>query len=218
MLKTYRNLSKNELGFSPGRMLTVEVGLSARRRTSTPASTARSSSESAGSRGVEHASAASFVPLTGSEHVFPVVAGATPVLFKFFLPGYFHTMETPVVEGQSLAAGEPVTAPYPVLVSATLARRLYPSERAVGKAVRRLNEDGSIVDMRNRPVPAFTIVGVVGDVRETTLRDGPAEIVYIPVVEPSVELSIVPTNMSLAFARRCVAHAERRGAEDDRRC
>jgi predicted lysophospholipase L1 biosynthesis ABC-type transport system permease subunit len=50
-----------------------------------------------------------------------------------------------------------------------------------------------------RPVPPFTIAGVVGDVRETTLRDAPAEIVYIPVVEPHVEQQIVPTTMHLVL-------------------
>ena len=56
--------------------------------------------------GVERASAASFVPLTASEDVFPVQGGATPVPFKFFLPGYFQTMETPILDGESFAAGE----------------------------------------------------------------------------------------------------------------
>jgi predicted lysophospholipase L1 biosynthesis ABC-type transport system permease subunit len=53
-----------------------------------------------------------------------------------------------------------------------------------------------MVDVRG-PVPPFTIVGIVADVRETAVRDDPTEIVYIPVIEPSVELSIVPTDMCL---------------------
>jgi ABC-type antimicrobial peptide transport system permease subunit len=47
-------------------------------------------------------------------------------------------------------------------------------------------------------VPPLTIAGIVGDVRETDLREGPAEIVYIPLLEPAVELSIVPTTMRIA--------------------
>ena len=166
MVKTYRNLSKNELGFSAGRMLTVEVGLSSRKADQHARIYRDVVERLRRLPGVERASAASFVPLTASEDVFPVQRGATPVPFKFFLPGYFQTMETPILDGESFAAGEQVTALFPVLVSASLARRLYPGDRAVGKTVRRLNEDGSLVEMNAGSVPAFTIAGVVGDVRE----------------------------------------------------
>jgi hypothetical protein len=111
-------------------------------------------------------------------------------------------METPIVEGDDIAVGARVTAPYPVLVSRALARRLYPGESAIGKTVRRLNEDGTVVEMGAGPVPAFTIVGVVAGVRETTLRQGPTEIVYVPVIEPRVEQSLTPTNMTLAIRTR----------------
>src|SRR5258708_6811338 len=199
MVKTYRNLSRSELGFSADRVLTVEVGLPYR-KAGQHARIYRDVVERIRRvPSVEQASAASFVPLTGAEDVFPVQRGATPVPFKFFLPGYFQTMATPILAGQSFAVGEHVTAPYPVLVSAALARRLYPGDSAIGKSVRRLNEDGSTVTMGRGPVPAFTIVGVVGDVRETALRRDPTEIVYVPVIEPRVEPSLTPTNMRLVI-------------------
>ena len=201
MVKTYRNLSQRELGFSPDDVLTVEIGLPSRKAGQHVRIYHDLVERVRRFPHVDNASAASFVPLTASEDLFPVEAGATPVPFKFFVPGYFQTMGTPILEGERFAAGEQVTAPFPVLVSAALARRLYPGERAVGKTVRRLNEDGSIVDMLG-PVPPFTIAGVVADVRETTLRDSPTEIVYIPVIDPPVEQSIVPTNMRLVVRAR----------------
>jgi predicted permease len=202
MVKTYGNLLRSQLGFSPDHVLTVEMALPYREAMQHARIYQDVVERVRRLPGVESASAASFAPLTGSEHVFPVQAGAAPVPFKFFAPGYFQTMKTPVLEGESFAIGERATAPYPVLVSASLARRLYPRERAVGKTVRRLNADGSLVELGRGPVPAFTIVGTVGDVRETTLRDRPTEIVYIPVIEPRVEQSIVPTTMSLAVRTR----------------
>jgi predicted lysophospholipase L1 biosynthesis ABC-type transport system permease subunit len=69
-----------------------------------------------------------------------------------------------------------------------------------------LNEDGSKVELRAGPVPAFTIVGVVGDVRETTLRRDPTEIVYVPVIEPRVEQSIIPTTMTLVMRTHVPPH------------
>ena len=54
------------------------------------------------------------------------MAGGAPIPFKFFTPGYFQTMATRILEGEDLTAGEPVAKPCPVLVSAALARRLFP--------------------------------------------------------------------------------------------
>lgn len=202
MLKTYRNLSQRELGFSSGDVLTVEIGLPSRKASQHVRIYHDVVERVRRLPQVDGASAASFVPLTASEHLFPVEAGATPVPFKFFLPGYFQTMGTPILEGERFASSEHVRGPHPVLVSAALARRLYPGQSAVGKTVRRLNDDGSIVDMFHATMPPFTIAGVVADVREMTLRGSPTEIVYTPVIDPPVEQSIVPTNMRLVVRAR----------------
>jgi predicted permease len=197
MLKTYRTLSQTTLGFSADRVLTMEVSIPGRKAGQHVQLYQQLVDRIRLLPGVEDASAASFAPLTQSEHVFPTHAGASPIPFKFFTPGYFQTMKTPVVRGAGFAPGEPVRHPFPVLVSASLARRLFPDGKAIGQAIRRLEENGEPVRMAQGVVPPFTIAGIVGDVRETTLRVDPMEIVYIPVIEPEVELSIVPTNMSV---------------------
>lgn len=201
MLETSRNLAGRELGFSPASMLTVEVSLPFRESTQHVRVYRELADRLGQLPGVESASAASFVPLTTSEHIFPAEAGGIPIPFKFFAPGYFQTMETPIVRGERFAERDHVAVASPVLVSATLARRLYPGEDPIGKPVRRLNEDGTVVDVGG-PVPPFTIAGVVADVRETTLRSAPAEIVYIPLIEPHVERSIVPTDMTFVVRTR----------------
>jgi putative ABC transport system permease protein len=106
MVKTYRNLSQSELGFSAERVLTVEVGLPSRKADQHVRIYHDVVERVSRLPGVERASAASFVPLTASEDVFPVQRGATPVPFKFFLPGYFQTMATPILDGESFATGE----------------------------------------------------------------------------------------------------------------
>jgi putative ABC transport system permease protein len=47
--------------------------------------------------------------------------------------------------------------------------------------------------------PEFVIVGVVGDVRQTSLRDPPVQMVYVPVLDPPVEPGIVPTQMAFVI-------------------
>jgi len=198
MVRTYRNLSERPLGFSPDRVLTVEIGLSGREASRHARIYADLVERIRQLPGVESASMVSFLPLTASGEVFPLEKNGAPVLFKFFVPGYFQAMKIPIVQGATFAPGEIVPAPYPVIVSASLARRLYPGEQALGRNVRRLNHDGTPVD-RNGIVPPFTIAGIAGDVRETTLRGDPSEVVYVPAIEPSVEQSIVPINMTLTI-------------------
>jgi predicted permease len=200
MVVTYRNLSRTPLGFSPQRMLTVDLALPGR-KAGTYVQIYQAVVERARTLpGVETATIASFLPLTAAPDLYPVEAGSTPIPFKFVTPGFFGVMGTTVVEGADVGADGNVTGARPVLVSAVLAHRLYPHESALGKPVQRLNEDGTPVDMgRGGPEPPFTIAGVVADVAETTLRGGAAQAVYVPIVTPTVEPSIVPTNVTLAI-------------------
>jgi putative ABC transport system permease protein len=147
----------------------------------------------------------SSLPLDGTPYAYPMLVGVPsrptdqPVAMKFITPGYFETMRTPIVEGASLALDERIDAPDPVVVSAAFARRFFPGESPIGKQVVRLESDGNQVEIFGRPVPTWTIVGVVTDVHEESLRVRPAEIVYVPVRDPAVERSIVPTSMTLVI-------------------
>jgi hypothetical protein len=113
-------------------------------------------------------------------------------------------MRTPIVDGASFALDDTI-GPNAVVVSAALARRFFPGQNPIGRNIQRLASDGRPVDMLDRatktfrPVPPWTVVGVVGDVREHSLRLAPAEIVYVPVRNPAVERSIVPTSMTLVI-------------------
>ena len=202
MLKTYRTLSQTTLGFSAESVLTMEVSMPSRKAGQHVQLYQQLVDRIRQLPGVESAAAASFAPLTPGEHLFPTQAGTAPIPFKFFTPGYFQAMKIAVVNGAGLAPGEPVLHPSPVIVSAALARRLFPDANPIGQSIQRLEEDGQPVRMASGLVPAFTIAGIVEDVRETTLRDDVMEVVYIPLIDPPVELSIVPTNMTLIVRTR----------------
>jgi putative ABC transport system permease protein len=203
MLQTYRNLSNSRLGFAADHLVTIQLNLPGSKANQHVRIYNAIADRIARQPNVESASLASFVPLTQSEHTYPVLSGASPIPFKFFTPGYFQTMQVRVVEGQSLARGEQSSVAFPVLVSRALARRLYPGATAIGRPIRRLNEDGSIVTLGLKgPVPAFVIAGIVDDVREVSLREPPTELVYVPLLDPPVEQSIVPTSMMLVVRVR----------------
>jgi hypothetical protein len=199
MVRTYRNLTRVELGFSPDRLLTVETSLASRRYAQHARIFADLVARLRQLPGVEDASAVSAAPLTPTEHLFPLEPQGAAIAFKFFMPGYFEMMKIPVLDGPGVAAGELVAVPEPVVISDSLARRLHPDGRAIGQPIRRLNEDGTVVELGRGPVPPFAIAGIAGAVRETSLRSDPTEIVYIPIMEPAVERSIVPIDMVLVI-------------------
>ena len=85
-------------------------------------------------------------------------------------PGFFETMGIPVLGGRTFADPDPAGAERVVVVSASLARRLWPGEPAIGK---RIDSGGTTGRTR-------TVVGVSGDVRDLQLEAAPAPMLFLP--------------------------------------
>ena len=91
--------------------------------------------------------------------------------FAFASPGYFRAMGIPLLEGRTFDQPDPDRARRDVIVSRALAERYWPGGHGVGKRVRMM------------PVGDwFTVIGVAGNVRGTTLEQSPDEMVYLPLV------------------------------------
>jgi putative ABC transport system permease protein len=98
--------------------------------------------------------------------------------YRIASAGYVEAMGIPVVEGRAFTARDQAGTLPVALVSATLARRLWPGESPVGKRVRGLaNEPQEYAD------EWLTIVGVVGDVRHDGLLDEPKPEIYVNVLQ-----------------------------------
>jgi putative ABC transport system permease protein len=100
-------------------------------------------------------------------------AGGMPNVHQvvYATPGYFAALGIPFVEGGPVERPDPARAPLQMVVSRALADRYWNGPPVVGKQVR-LSPIG----------PLFTIVGVAGDVRGTTLDGPPDENIYLPLV------------------------------------
>ena len=80
-------------------------------------------------------------------------------------------MGIPMLEGRTFDAPDPDRARREVVVSRALAERYWPGGHGTGKRVRMM------------PVGDwFTVIGVAGNVRGTTLEQTPDEMVYMPLV------------------------------------
>jgi predicted permease len=199
MVQTYRHLASRPLGFAPDGLLTVELTMPGSQERVFAQMYAAVIDRVRAIPGVEDAAAGSFVPLGGGEDMYPVEAGAKAIAIKFITPGFFQAMKMPLVGGFGLGRAEPVIGDRPVIINQALARHLFPGQSAIGQPIRRLSHDGTVETRGDALTPAFTIAGVVGDVPELSLRTGAPEAMYIPVIEPNVDPTIVPTEMTLVI-------------------
>jgi putative ABC transport system permease protein len=84
-------------------------------------------------------------------------------------PGYYQTMGIPLLSGRLLDESDTASAPQAALISASMARRHFGSGNSLGKRLH--------VGPRDRPW--YTIVGVVGDVKQTSLAINETDAVYL---------------------------------------
>jgi putative ABC transport system permease protein len=151
--------------------------------------------------GIKDVGMVSIMPLSGSNSGTNIHLEGRPVShaedapvvwFRAASPGYFRAMAIPLRAGRYFDDRDASGAPPVVIVNETLARRFWPSEDPVGK---RLGFGLSHQPAApGQPEPSWlTVVGVVGDVRHTSLAQPPeAELftAYTQTPGPSMQLAI----------------------------
>ena len=90
--------------------------------------------------------------------------------FRVASADYFRAMNIPIERGRSFEDRDGPDAPHVAVISGSLAKAEFPDEDPIGKIIQYGNMDG---DMH-----PFTVVGVVGDVREASLADRPRPTFY----------------------------------------
>jgi putative ABC transport system permease protein len=119
--------------------------------------------------------------------------------------GYFRALRIPLKSGRFFNASDTVDAPHVALVSESLARQTWPGRDPIGQTIEFGNMDG---DLR-----LLTVVGVVGDVRGTSLENELTPIIYVnykqrpsKVGEFSIALRTAGDVASTLSASRRVIH------------
>lgn len=82
-------------------------------------------------------------------------------------PGYFEAMRIPLLTGRTLSAGDREDSAPVVVINQALAREVWPAEDALGQRIY-LSGEG----------PPYTVVGIVGDVRQRALDQPAAGEIY----------------------------------------
>jgi putative ABC transport system permease protein len=94
------------------------------------------------------------------------------VVTRVISPHYFSTMGIQLLQGRQFVEQDRADSPGVVVVSETMARRLWPGEDAVGKRLKSGSSDSTN--------PWLTIIGMVKDVRQFELTAEPKPQMYLP--------------------------------------
>ena len=102
----------------------------------------------------------------------PAAVGEEPIArVTYATPGYFGAMAIPLRQGRVFSADDRAETTPVMVISETMARRVWPGESPIGKRV--------TLGLRGPPI-AREVIGVVGDVRHTGHDEAPRPELYIP--------------------------------------
>ena len=187
LLRSFERLSNVNLGFNPSHILTGQFNLSEQRYSLEQRErfVGELLSRVRAIPGVTQAAATVPLPLFNDSYFanFDIVERPLPKerqpLSAFYVvtPGFFETLQIPLVSGRLFDERDRRGAAPVLIVSDSFAKNFFPGEDALGKRVAvEIGEAGQGEKERTREV-----VGIVGDVRHSDLRSAPPPAYYIPL-------------------------------------
>ncbi|HYL10549.1 MAG TPA: ABC transporter permease [Candidatus Acidoferrales bacterium] len=192
MIKSFVRLQNTSLGFNPGHVMTAQV-LLPRSRYKTDPDRIRFVREVLAEMhklpGVESAAAVNFLPLSGfwgtvsftTPDAAPVAVSQWPSAdYRIASDDYFRTMQIPILRGRSFTGADTAQNPPVCIINATLARRYFANQDAVGRLV--------TPDPNEFGKAPWLIVGVVGDVKHFGAAEAAHPEVYRPFTQDGFPL------------------------------
>lgn len=150
-------------------------------------------------RGVESATLASTIPLSfesnsylvGPEGYVPKTHEPMDVEYNDVAPGYFQTMQIPVIAGRAFTESDTDKSQLVAIVNESFAKRYWPHQDAIGKRLRATGK-------------SFTVVGIARDSDYDGLSEKPKSFFYLPLTQDydagvTIELRVAGNPM--AFVR-----------------
>jgi len=107
--------------------------------------------------------------------------------WTFVSPGYFEVLGIPILKGRDFSFRDDAKAPGVVIINEAMARRLWPNSDPLN--------DQLIIGRGMRPAydqePVRQIVGIVGNIRDTGLRDAARPAMYVPMAQEPDGVTVV---------------------------
>ncbi len=172
MLRSFLNLLDTDAGFRPQHVLTADISLPYANYPHTPPIALFYQKLIASLRplpGVQAVGVGTDLPWTGYDENLSgfTIEGKRPAPNEEFharyhsaSPDYFRAAGIPLVRGRYVTERDTKEAPRVLIVNRAMARRYWPAEDVVGKRI-------DFFDEKPKESDWFTVVGVVGDVKDT---------------------------------------------------
>jgi len=237
MVRGFRNLAHKELGFDRQHLLTFRVALAKEkynRPARVREFYDQAIQKLAGLPGVESAAAVTSLPGSWSWNQTQYTAEDQPPLApgelrttveQSITPDFFRALRIPLIKGRLLSAQDGANAPPAVAISESLAKRIWGDQNPVGKRIRFGPEEALQAGAGRTPnaqtqkkssagshlketsAPWYTVVGVVGDIKQGPWSTDPALTTYFPLDQyPEASSAVVVRTtgdpMTLAAAAR----------------
>jgi putative ABC transport system permease protein len=183
LLRSLTRLFAVPVGFESTRLLTLQVPTVGHRYDQDTTAVFRFFQETVESvrsvPGVAAAAMTSQLPLSGDHDEYgasfeasPTQAAETYGVFRYAVtPGYLETLHIPLRAGRLLDEHDDAHAPLVTLISESLAKSRFQGSSPIGQR------------LRIGPAGPYTIVGVVGDVKQMSLALNESDAVYLPVTQ-----------------------------------
>jgi putative ABC transport system permease protein len=188
LVRSFSRLTGVDPGFRPGGVLTLHVPLAGTQYDDDARKAAFYTAVLERVRalpGVEAAGAVSNLPMSGSEGISGFIvegmtrpaSGRMPMADRReAMPGYFEAMGLSLQRGRFFRDGDAKDAPRVAIVDESLARTYWPGADPIGKRLRR-------GDFDDKDPQWITVVGVVGNVRNSGLHVEARPQVYYPFAQ-----------------------------------
>ena len=187
LIRSFNRLSHADLGFNPQHLLTAHFDLSETRYN--PDQQDRFVQDLLGRiralPGVTNAAGA--IPLPLSDSLFfisfnlldhPVDKANEPTAgFYVVAPGFFETLQIPLVRGRTFDARDQRNSAPVMIVTQEFARKYFPNEDPIGRRVK----IGAGEGVARENYKTREIVGIVGDIRNNDLQKPADAAYYIPL-------------------------------------
>jgi putative ABC transport system permease protein len=209
-----------DVGFNTNRLLVMQIDLPGHRYESDLARATffgDATDAIKSTPGVESAASVNLVPLGGARASVSVVVegreveeGARPdyVGYLIVTPGYFTTMEIPLISGRFFSDHDHAKAPRVAIVNQQMATKYWPNDDAVGK---RFKTDPDAPDE-----PWTMVIGVVGDVGHSGLYQPLRPELFLPHrQEPRANMVVVARTLGEPMAQAQVLQGQIRRMDPD---
>jgi putative ABC transport system permease protein len=179
LVQSVRHLQRVELGFDPSNITTAMMGLGNERSEKPGAGWAlyqQLLARIAASPGVDAVALSSGAPFGGGNTGMPITAVGEALIgsaslqtdWRMVSPDYFRAMRIPLLRGRYFQPSAGNEDKGTLIVAAEMARRMWGEADPIGRQV------------KAGPNGVFTVVGVVGNVRNLDLSLSPAPTMYLP--------------------------------------